>query len=86
MLRVAYPAGDFFSDIIYDDDHPARKAPGHHGPRPCVERVLHAQIPGRHYGHGDYFPPSDLDEPDDKQKRPEAFISETLLGLPHGRP
>lgn len=86
VLRLAYPAGDFLSDIFYDDDSPARKALGYHGPRPRPEHVLHAQIPGRDYGHGDYFPPSDLDEPNDKQRKPEGFIAEALLDLPHGWP
>lgn len=86
VLRIAYPAGDFFSDIFYDDDSPARKALGYHGPRPRAEHVLHAQISGDEYGHGDYFPPSDLDKPNDKQRKPEAFIAEALLGLPHGWP
>jgi hypothetical protein len=86
VLRVAYPAGDFLSDIFFhDDDNPARKALGYHGPRPGAEHVLHAQIPGREYNHGDYFPPSDLNKPNGTQK-PEAFISEALLGVPHGWP
>ncbi len=85
VLRVAYPAGDFFSDIFYDDDNPARKALGYHGPRPRADRVLHAQIPDHQYGHGDYFPPADLNKPNGTQK-PEAFISEALLGVPHGWP
>jgi len=86
VLRIAYPAGDFFSDIFYDDDNPARKALGYHGPRPRAENVLHAQISGRQYGHGDYFPPADLAAPNDMQRKPEAFISEVLRGLPHGWP
>lgn len=85
VLRLAYPAGDFFSDIFSDDDNPARKALGYHGPRPRAEHVLHAQIPGREYGHGNYFPPSDLNEPNGTQQ-PEAFISEALLGTAHGWP
>lgn len=86
VLQTAYPVGDFLSDIFYDDDSPERTALGYHGPRPRAERVLHAQIPGRQYGHGDYFPPSDLNAPNDKPMKPEAFISETLLGLPHAWP
>jgi esterase/lipase superfamily enzyme len=88
VLRLAYPAGDFLSDVFYDDDSPNRKALGYHGPRPrALEHVLHAQIPPEQkYGHGDYFPPSDLNKPNDKPKRPEAFIAETLLGLAHPWP
>ncbi len=86
VLQIAYPVGDFLSDILYDDDSPERKALGYHGPRPRAEHVLHAQIPGREYEHWDYFPPADLNAHNAKVMRPEAFISETLLGLPHGWP
>ena len=34
VLRLSYPVGDFFSDLFYDDDSPARKALGYHGPHP----------------------------------------------------
>lgn len=87
VLRAAYPIGDFFSDIFYaDDDSPTRKGLGYHGPKPLAEHVLHAQIPGHDYGHGDYLPPSDLHNAADKQKKPEAFVAETLLGVPHAWP
>lgn len=35
-LRVAYPAGDFLSDIFGDTDNPFRSALGLHGPRPAA--------------------------------------------------
>src|SRR5439155_20463046 len=59
---------------------------GYHGPHPRAEQVLHAQFSRDLYDHGDYFPPSDLSQPTGKQNKPEAFISETLLGLPHAWP
>ena len=88
VLRIAYPAGDFFSDLFYDDDSPSRKALGYHGPRPrAVDKVHHGQIPPcEKFGHGDYLPPSDLQDTNSKVAKPEAFISETLLGLPHAWP
>jgi esterase/lipase superfamily enzyme len=88
VLRLAYPAGDFLSDLFFrDDDSAVRGALGYHGPRRRAELVLHAQIPdGARYDHGDYFPPSDLTLPVGKQGRPEAFIAETLLGSPHAWP
>jgi len=87
VLRLAYPAGDFLSDVFFhDEDNPTGHALGYHGPHPRAEQVLHAQIPGDQYDHGDYFPPSDLSQPIGKQNKPEAFISETLLGLPHAWP
>jgi hypothetical protein len=84
VLQLAYPAGDFISDIFYDDDSPFREALGYHGPRPFPEQhVLHAQIPGRVYTHFDYFPPADLTQPVTRAAQPERFIAEALLGLPH---
>jgi len=88
VLRLAYPAGDFLSDIFFhDDDNPNRKALGYHGPHPRAEGVLHAQIrDDARYNHSDYFPPSDLGQPVAKQNLPEAFIAETLLDRPHTWP
>jgi hypothetical protein len=87
VLRLAYPAGDFFSDLFYDDDSPTHRALGYHGPHPHPkERTLHAQIPGDAYGHGDYLPPSRLEDPIDKQAKPIRWVSEALAGLPHGWP
>jgi hypothetical protein len=91
VLRLAYPAGDFASDIGYDDDSPWRRALGYHGPHPGVPaRVHHAQIDPRDgYGHGDYlpaFPPPGPGDPVPKTTRPERFIRETLLGLPYTWP
>lgn len=79
VLRIAYPVGDFLSDIFYYDDSPSREALGYHGPR-GAEHVLHAQIPGRQYGHGDNFPPADLGAPSATQRKRETFISEALHG------
>lgn len=88
VLRLAYPAGDFLSDIFFHDDDSFRhKALGYHGPHPRAEGVLHAQIrDNERYDHSDYFPPSKPNDPITKQNRPEAFIAETLLGLPHAWP
>ena len=88
VLRLSYPVGDFFSDLFYDDDSPARKALGYHGPHPrSLERVQHAQIPpGEKYGHGDYLPPSDLNAQNPKAAKPKQFVAEALQGLPHAWP
>jgi len=87
VLRLAYPAGDFLSDVFYDDDALARAALGYHGPRPFPpEHAVHAQIPGTVYGHHEYFPPSRLDDPIGKQAAPIRWISETLRGLPPAWP
>lgn len=87
VLRLAYPAGDFLSDLFSDDDRPTGLALGYHGPRPFPrERVQHAQIPGGTYGHFDYFPPSKPSKPIDLQAKPIRWVSEALRDLPHGWP
>jgi hypothetical protein len=82
VLRIAYPVGDFLSDILYDSDSPWRRALGYHGPRPeRLEDVAHAQIPAPEgYDHGDYFSSSE------KGVLAELFMSEALRGLPHAWP
>src|SRR5262249_12682183 len=58
VLKFAYAAGDFLSDIFYDDDNPFKMALGLQGPRPKPESVGPAQIPNdAGYGHSDYMPP-----------------------------
>jgi esterase/lipase superfamily enzyme len=87
VLGAAYPAGDFFSDLFYDDDSPRRKALGYHGPHPASAAVLHAQIGGREYGHGDYLPSSARVESASRLwEKPAKFIAETLLGAAHAWP
>lgn len=87
VLASAYPLGDFFSDLFYDDDSPRRKALGYHGPHPRPPSVVHAQIPGSEYGHGSYLPGSDRVDPGvGRWTRPAQFVAETLLGQPHAWP
>jgi hypothetical protein len=61
VLRLAYPAGDFLSDLFYDNDSPWAAALGLKGPRPAAQPpVAHQPIPpAAGYDHGDYLPPSD---------------------------
>jgi esterase/lipase superfamily enzyme len=65
VLRLAYPLGDFGSDVLFgDDDSPWRGALGLKGPKPreAPPAVEHRQIPDTPaYGHGDYFPPGKAD-------------------------
>jgi esterase/lipase superfamily enzyme len=87
VLRLAYPVGDFLSDVFYDDDSPWHAALGYRGPRPAaLEHVAPAQIPaGDAYGHGDYFP-AGTSPTDPKTQRAVTFVAESLLGVPHGWP
>ncbi len=63
VLQLAYPLGDFASDLLWrDNDSPWRGAIGRSGPNPGEARpnVQHRQIPSDlGYDHGDYFPPGD---------------------------
>jgi hypothetical protein len=88
VLRLAYPVGDFLPSFTDGGDSPWRSALGYHGPRPApLERIAHAQIArAERYGHSDYFPPSRLGAVNPKAARPEEFIRESLLGLPHAWP
>jgi len=82
VLRLAYPVGDFISDVLYDHDSPWRLALGYHGPRPLgLDHVAPAQIPAAQgYDHGDYFSTTS------RATRSERFMSEALQGLPHAWP
>lgn len=62
VLKLAYPAGDFISDVLLgDNDNPWTIALGLKGPPPPVLAPLFGNaIPTTlAYDHGDYFPPSD---------------------------
>jgi len=65
VLRLAYPLGDFGSDVLFgDQDSPWRGALGLKGPKPreTPPKVDHRQIPDAPaYDHGDYFPPGKAD-------------------------
>lgn len=60
VLRLAYPVGDFISDLFGDDDRPTARALGLKGPKPPRARnVQPSQINDQDdYGHDDYLPPS----------------------------
>lgn len=88
VLKIAYPVGDFVSDVLLrDDDSPWRAALGYHGPRPMqpVAGVVPAQIPdAQGYNHGDYLPP--LGAAPGRWSRPAQFVRECLLDVPHPWP
>lgn len=87
VLLLAYPAGDFLSDVFYDDDSPFNGALGRDGSRP--RRDLDSQIPGAlKYGHGNYFPPAQPGSGDDDQRWREVggYIKRCILAQPHAWP
>jgi len=61
VLQLAYPAGDFISDVLLgDNDSPWEAALGRAGPKPpYAPPVFEEPIPqALGYDHGDYLPPS----------------------------
>jgi len=87
VLRLAYPAGDFLSDLFGDSDSPFRRALGLKGPhRPFGLPSFHQQIPdAAGYGHGDYFPGSN-DPPGAKSRTACAFMARAVRGSPQQWP
>ena len=87
VLKLAYPAGDFFSDLFWgDNDNPFSAALGRQGPRPVApDGVVPWQIPDdARYGHGDYLPPSDTNSPPPGQRWEAAadFMARAFRGQP----
>lgn len=86
VLQVAYPLGDFVSDLLWrDNDSPWRGALGRFGPNPreLPPRVNHRQIPpARGYGHGDYFPPGDGSVGAGKWRNAADYMRACVNGLP----
>lgn len=88
VLRLAYPAGDFVSDVFLgDSDSPWRGALGLKGPRmPYTTPVSAEAIPSSaKIGHLDYLPrsvPTGPVPPDTKWAHTAGFMSRALQGQP----
>jgi hypothetical protein len=93
VLQLAYPAGDFVSDVLLgDNDSPWRAALGRKGPRPpVVPPVFEQAIPPdagcdhQGYDHGDYFPPSEppaQPPADPKWGHAAAYMGRVITGGP----
>lgn len=86
VLQLAYPLGDFASDLLWrDNDSPWRGALGRSGPNPgeARPRVQHRQIPSSlGYDHGDYFPPGDGSQGGPKWRGAADYIRACLDGKP----
>jgi hypothetical protein len=93
VLKLAFPIGDPFADLLHDDHTPFQPALGYSGPRtPTPAGVLMPwQIPdAAGYGHGDYLPPHQaVPLPPDaaaKWLRVAAFIRNSFLDQPQKWP
>lgn len=88
VLQLAYPAGDFVSDVLLgDNDSPWEAALGRHGPKPPFgPPVFEEPIPDKlGYDHGDYFPPSEPAIPppaNPKWKRAVDYMRRAVTGGP----
>lgn len=91
VLRLAYPVGDFMSDVFLgDNDSPWEAALGRRGPKPPFGPPVFAEpIPpdagfdGAGYDHGDYLPPAtppDPPPPDPKWRHAVDYMGRALRG------
>lgn len=89
VLTLAYPAGDFVSDVfLRDDDSAWRGALGLRGPKkPFRAPVGHDPIPkALRYGHLDYMPPGKFGatlKPDDTWRLFVPYARRCVNGEPH---
>ena len=88
VLRLAYPLGDFVTDVFLGGkDSPWHGALGLGGPNPKGQPrgVQHWPIDrASRYGHGDYFPPSAPGPPAvGKWERSVAYMGRAIRGAPN---
>ena len=91
VLQLAYPAGDFISDVfLRDSDSPWEAALGRAGPKPpFAPPVFEEPIPpALGYDHGDYFPPSDFAQaipprPGAKWVKAADYMKRAITGQPN---
>lgn len=82
VLQLAYPPGDFISDVLLgDNDSPWRGALGRSGPKPPYSPPVFEQPipPDLGYDHGDYFPPSTPNQ-ETKWKLAVAYMRRIVTG------
>src|SRR5262249_1267869 len=61
VLKLAFPIGDLFANLLHDDHAFFKAALGRRGPaRPIPSNMSPSEIPdGAGYDHGNYLPPGD---------------------------
>ena len=93
VLKIAFPIGDPFADLLHDDHTPFRAALGYDGPTsPAPDEVsMPWQIPdAQRYRHSDYLPsagaPSPAPGEPPKWTRVAEFLRNAFLNLPQRWP
>jgi hypothetical protein len=99
VLKLAFPLGDPFADLLHDDHPVGEPALGYAGPSTAEAASIDGpwQIPfpappsGIDYDHGSYLPPSDAVEPPPTGNPPSyvpvaTFISNAFYGRPQSWP
>jgi hypothetical protein len=81
VLKLAFPLGDPFADLLHDDHTPFQPALGYDGPPTPTAVRAPWQIPdAENYGHGDYLPPGS--PPSGKWQWPADFVRRNVNGQP----
>jgi esterase/lipase superfamily enzyme len=92
VLKYLYPAGDFVSDILGDNDSAFRGALGRAGPNPEAGPSVepHQIRDDDKYDHGNYLPPDTAvlpaSSPEDKWPAATRFMINAFRGLPQNWP
>lgn len=82
VLRYAYPAGDFLSDLFGDPDSPFRTALGLHGPSPAAGQSVRPKRipPDPPCDHGDYLADNEIG------RHVAGYVSRAFRGAPQTWP
>jgi hypothetical protein len=95
VLKLAFPLGDPFADLLYDDHPVAEPALGYAGPSRSEAALVDGpwQIPlpappsNIDYDHGSYLPPSDAVEPPLATNPPSYIpVADYIANAFYGRP
>lgn len=89
VLKLAFPLGDPFADLLHDDHPPFQPALGYAGPsRPEAALVEGPwRIPrADNYDHGDYLPPSAARPPPPRSPPPYIAVAEYIRNAFYDQP
>lgn len=96
VLKLAFPLGDPFADLLHDDHPVGEPALGYAGPSAaeaaCVDGLWQIPLPAPpsniDYDHGSYLPPSDPEVPLPATDPPSSYIpvAKFIANAFYGRP